>query len=120
MRTKMGKEKRLASKCSTKKEKEVSFVAMIPKHTKVVNEDQVNPVFMFPPLVFGGTGNVLWSVSMETYLKALDCIWFVVVIKDTTTKKSKEDDTRAMDTILRGLSNLVRNKVGQCSLVKYI
>jgi len=48
----MGKEKRLASKCSRGKENEVSFIAIIPKHTEGINDDQDDPTILFPPPVF--------------------------------------------------------------------
>ena len=64
---------------------------------------------------------------METYLKALGAdVWFSVSLgynalkkpKTTTQKEAKRNNKLAIDTILDGLTDLVKSKVGSCASSK--
>jgi hypothetical protein len=64
---------------------------------------------------------------METYLKAIGVdVWFSIASgynafkkpKTGTQKEEKRNNKLAIDTILDGLTNLVKSKVGSCASEK--
>jgi hypothetical protein len=66
---------------------------------------------------------------METYLKALgEDVWFSVASgynalkkpKTAAQKEAKRNNKLAIDTILDGLTNSVKSKVGSCASTKEI
>jgi hypothetical protein len=74
-----------------------------------------------PP--FYGSNFECWSNRMETYLKSLGAdVWFSVSsgynalkkLKTTTEKEAKRNNKLAIDTILDGLTDSVKSKVGSC------
>jgi hypothetical protein len=75
-----------------------------------------------PP--FDGSNFEYWSNIMETYLKYLGAnVWFSVASRYNALKKSKtatQKEARrnkklTIDTILDGLKNSVKSKVGSCA-----
>jgi hypothetical protein len=71
------------------------------------------------------TGKIEWT----TYLKALgEDVWFSVAsrynslkkLKTATEKEAKRNNKMAIDTILDGLTDLVKSKVGSCASAKEI
>jgi hypothetical protein len=80
-----------------------------------------------PP--FDGSNFEYWSDRMETYLKALgEDVWFSVASgynplkkpKTEAQKEAKRNDKLVIDTILDGLTNSVKSKVGSCASEKDI
>jgi hypothetical protein len=80
-----------------------------------------------PP--FDGRNFEYWSNRMETYLKALGAdVWFSVASgynalkkpKTATQKEAKRNNKLAIDTILDGLKDSVKSKVGSCASSKEI
>jgi hypothetical protein len=80
-----------------------------------------------PP--FDGSNFEYWKNRMETYLKALGAdVWISVASgynaskkpKTTTQKEAKRNNKLAIDTILDGLTNSVKSKVGSCASTKYL
>jgi hypothetical protein len=80
-----------------------------------------------PP--FDGSNFEYWSNRMETYLKALGAdVWFSVASgynalkkpKTATHKEAKRNNKLAIDTILDGLTDSVKSKVGSCASSKEI
>jgi hypothetical protein len=80
-----------------------------------------------PP--FDGRNFEYWSNRMETYLKALVAdVWFSVASgynalkkpKTAAQKEAKRNNKLAIDTILDGLTDSVKSKVGSCESSKYI
>jgi hypothetical protein len=72
-----------------------------------------------PP--FDGSNFEYWSNRIETYLKALGAnVWFSVALgynalkkpKIAAQKEGKRNNKLAIDTILDGLTDLVKSKVG--------
>jgi hypothetical protein len=66
---------------------------------------------------------------METYLKALGVdVWFSVASryndlkkpKTTTQKEAKRNNKLAIDTIMDGLTDSVKSKVGSCASLKVL
>ena len=66
---------------------------------------------------------------METYLKCLgEDVWFLVSSgynalkkpKTTTQKEAKRNNKLAIDTILDGLTDSVKSKVGSCASAKHL
>jgi hypothetical protein len=75
-----------------------------------------------PP--FDGRNFEYWKNRMETYLKALGVdVWFSVASgynalkkpKVASQKEAKRNNKMAIDTILDGLTNSVKSKVGSCA-----
>ena len=75
-----------------------------------------------PP--FDGSNFEHWSNRMETYLKSLGVdVWFSVASgynalkkpKTIAQKEAKRNNKLAIDTILDGLTNSVKSKVGSCA-----
>jgi hypothetical protein len=80
-----------------------------------------------PP--FDGSNFEYWSNRMETYLKSLGAyVWFsfssgynaLKKPKTATQKEGKRNNKLAIDTILDGLIDSVKSKVGSCASSKYI
>jgi hypothetical protein len=80
-----------------------------------------------PP--FDGSKFEYWSNRMETYLKALGAdVWFSVASrynalkkpKTAAQKEGKRNNKLAIDTILDGLTDSVKSKVGSCASTKEI
>jgi hypothetical protein len=80
-----------------------------------------------PP--FDGSNFEYWKNRMETYLKDLWAdVWISVASgynaskkpKTTTQKEAKRNNKLAIDTILDGLTDSVKSKVGSCASVKYL
>jgi hypothetical protein len=80
-----------------------------------------------PP--FDGSNFEYWSNRMETYLKALGAdVWFSVASgynalkkpKTAAQKEAKRNNKLAIDTILDGLTDSVKSKVGSCASSKEI
>jgi hypothetical protein len=78
---------------------------------------------------FDGRNFEYWSNRMETYLKALGAyVWFSVASgynalkkpKTPAQKEAKRNNKLAIDTILDGLTDSVKSKVGQCASSKYL
>ena len=72
-------------------------------------------------------GYVFWSTRMKIYLKALGHdVWNSVItdyfppnrIRTPTQKKSKKINSMAMDSILDGLPDDVKEKIGECNSAK--
>jgi hypothetical protein len=75
-----------------------------------------------PP--FDGSNFEYWSNTMETYLKDLgEDVWFSVSSgynalnkpKTTAEKEARRKNKLALDTILDGLTDSVKSKVGSCA-----
>jgi hypothetical protein len=80
-----------------------------------------------PP--FDGSNFEYWSNRMETYLKSLgEYVWFSVASgynalkkpKTATQKEARRNNKLAIDTILDGLTDSVKSKVGSCASTKDI
>jgi hypothetical protein len=80
-----------------------------------------------PP--FDGSNFEYWSNRMETYLKSLGAdVWFSVASgynalkkpKTAAQKEAKRNNKLAIDTILDGLTDSVKSKVGSCASSKEI
>jgi hypothetical protein len=80
-----------------------------------------------PP--FDGSNFEYWSNRMETYLKSLGTyVWFSVASgynalkkpKTTAQKEAKRNNKLAIDTIMDGLTDSVKSKVGSCASSKEI
>jgi hypothetical protein len=80
-----------------------------------------------PP--FDGRNFEYWKNIMENYLKALGAdVWFSVASgynalkkpKSATQKEAKRNNKLTIDTILDGLTNSVKSKVGSCASAKEI
>jgi hypothetical protein len=80
-----------------------------------------------PP--FDGRNFEYWSNRMETYLKSLGAdVWFSVALgynalkkpKTTAQKEAKRNNKLAIDTILDGLTDSMKSKVGSCASSKEI
>jgi hypothetical protein len=78
---------------------------------------------------FDGSNFEYWSNRMETYLKALGAdVWFSVALgynalkkpKTAAQKEAKRNNKLAIDTILDGLTDSVKSKVGSCASSKYL
>jgi hypothetical protein len=77
-----------------------------------------------PP--FDGFNFEYWSNRMETYLKSLgEDVWFSVALgyalkkpKTAAQKEEKRNNKLAIDTILDGLTDSVKSKVGSCASSK--
>ena len=78
-----------------------------------------------PP--FDGSNFEYWKNRMETYLKALGVdVWISVASgynalkkpKTATQKEAKRNNKLAIDTILDGLTDSVKSKVGSCASAK--
>jgi hypothetical protein len=78
-----------------------------------------------PP--FDGRNFEYWSNRMETYLKDLGAdVWFSVASgynalkkpKTAAQKEEKRNNKLAIDTILDGLTDSVKSKVGSCASEK--
>jgi hypothetical protein len=78
-----------------------------------------------PP--FDGINFEYWSNRMETYLKSLGVdVWFSVASgynalkkpKTVAQKEAKRNNKLAIDTILDGLTDSVKSKVGSCASSK--
>jgi hypothetical protein len=78
---------------------------------------------------FHGSNFEYWSNRMETYMKTLGAdVWFSVALgyndlkkpKTATQKEAKRNNKLAIDTILDGLTDSVKSKVGSCASSKYI
>jgi hypothetical protein len=78
-----------------------------------------------PP--FDGSNFEYWKNRMETYLKVLGVdVWFGVASgynalkkpKIAAQKEAKRNNKLAIDTILDRLTDLVKSKVGSCSISK--
>jgi hypothetical protein len=78
-----------------------------------------------PP--FDGRNFEYWKNRMETYLKSLGVyVWFLVGSgynslkkpKTTTQKEVKRNNKLEIDTILDGLTDLVKYEVGSCASEK--
>jgi hypothetical protein len=78
-----------------------------------------------PP--FDGSNFEYWSNRMETYLKYLGAdVWFSVASgynalkkpKTAAQKEAKRNNKLAIDTILDGLTDSVKSKVGSCASTK--
>jgi hypothetical protein len=78
-----------------------------------------------PP--FDGSNFEYWKNRMETYLKSLgEDVWFSVASeynalkkpKTATQKEEKRNNKLAIDTILDGLTDSVKSKVGSCASAK--
>jgi hypothetical protein len=78
--------------------------------------------------LFDGTNYVIWSIRMKTYLQALGYdVWKSIVTgytpsktppTDATGKEACENNTMAMNSILSGLVDSEKSKVGQCTSTK--
>jgi hypothetical protein len=75
-----------------------------------------------PP--FDGSNFEYWSNRMETYLKSLRAdVWFLVASgynalkkpKTVAQKEAKRNNKLTIDTILDGLTDSVKFKVGSCA-----
>ena len=64
-----------------------------------------------------------WSIRMRVYLQSLGfCVWNVVIsdyippkrIWTTSQKESKKNNLKAMEAILDGLPQPIKEKIGQC------
>jgi hypothetical protein len=80
-----------------------------------------------PP--FDGSNFEYWKNRMETYLKALGAyVWISVASgynaskkpKTAAQKEAKRNNKLAIDTILDGLTDSVKSKVGSCASAKYL
>jgi hypothetical protein len=80
-----------------------------------------------PP--FDGRNFEYWKNRMETYLKALGAdVWISVASgynaskkpKTTAQKEEKRNNKLAIDTILDGLTDSVKSKVGSCASAEYL
>jgi hypothetical protein len=80
-----------------------------------------------PP--FDGSNFEYWKNRMETYLKDLGAdVWISVASgynaskkpKSAAQKEAKRNNKLAIDTILDGLTDSVKSKVGSCALAKYL
>jgi hypothetical protein len=78
-----------------------------------------------PP--FDGSNFEYWKNRMETYLKSLGAdVWFLVASgynalkkpMTTSQKEAKRNNKLTIDTILDGLTDSVKSKVGSCALAK--
>jgi hypothetical protein len=76
---------------------------------------------------FDGSNFEYWNNRMETYLKSLGAdVWFSVASgynalkkpKTATQKEAKRNNKLAIDTILDGLTDSVKSKVGSCASSK--
>jgi hypothetical protein len=76
---------------------------------------------------FDGSNFEYWSNRMETYLKVVGAdVWFSVAsgynalkkAKTTAQKEAKRNNKLAIDTILDGLIDSVKSKVGSCASSK--
>jgi hypothetical protein len=80
-----------------------------------------------PP--FDGSNFEYWKNRMETYLKALGAdVWISVASgynaskkpKSAAQKEAKRNNKLAIDTILDGLTDSVKSKVGSCASAKHL
>jgi hypothetical protein len=80
-----------------------------------------------PP--FDGSNFEYWKNRMETYLKALgEDVWISVASgynaskkpKTAAQKEAKRNNKLTIDTILDGLTDSVKSKVGSCASAKYL
>jgi hypothetical protein len=80
-----------------------------------------------PP--FDGSNFEYWKNRMENYLKALGAdVWISVASgynaskkpKTAAQKEAKRNNKLAIDTILDGLTDSVKSKVGSCASTKYL
>jgi hypothetical protein len=80
-----------------------------------------------PP--FDGSNFEYWKNRMETYLKSLGAdVWISVASgynaskkpKTAAQKEAKRNNKLAIDTILDGLTDSVKSKVGSCASAKYL
>jgi hypothetical protein len=80
-----------------------------------------------PP--FDGRNFEYWSNIMETYLKSLgEDVWFSVASgynslkkpKTAAQKEARRNNKLAIDTILDGLRDSMKSKVGSCASTKEI
>ena len=80
-----------------------------------------------PP--FDGSNFEYWSNIMETYLKYLgEDVWFWIALgynalknpKIVAQKEAKGNNKLAIDTILDGLTDSMKSKVGSCASSKEI
>jgi hypothetical protein len=78
-----------------------------------------------PP--FDGSNFEYWSNKMENYLKSLGGdVWFLVASgcnalkkpKTATQKEVRRNNKLEIDTILDGLTDSVKSKVGSCASAK--
>ena len=79
--------------------------------------------------LFDGRNFEYWSNRMETYLKSLGAdVWISVASgynaskkpKSAAQKEAKRNNKLAIDTILDGLADSVKSKVGSCASAKYL
>ena len=68
-----------------------------------------------------------WSIRMRVYLQSLGCgVWSAVIsdyippkrIRTTSQKESKKNNSRAMEAILDGLPQPLKEKIGPCLSAK--
>jgi hypothetical protein len=80
-----------------------------------------------PP--FDGSNFEYWSNRMENYLKSLGAdVWFSVAsrynalkkTKIATQKEARRNNKLAIDTIMNGLTDSVKSRVGSCASEKEI
>jgi hypothetical protein len=80
---------------------------------------------VIPP--FDGSNFEYWSNRMETYLKSFgEDVWFSVASgcnalkkpKTATQKEARRNTKLEIDTILDGLTDSVKSKVGSCASEK--
>ena len=78
---------------------------------------------------FDGSNFEYWKKRMETYLKALGAdVWISVASgynaskkpKTAAQKEAKRNNKLAIDTILDGLTDSVKSKVGSCASAKHL
>jgi hypothetical protein len=78
-----------------------------------------------PP--FDGINFEYWSNRIETYLKSLSAnVWFSVALgynalkkpKTATQNEARRNNKLTIDTILDGLTDSVKSKVGSCASTK--
>jgi len=72
-------------------------------------------------------GYIFWSIRMESHLKALGHdVWNSVItdyfppnrVRTPTQKKAKKINSMAMNTILDGLPDDIKEKIGECNSAK--
>jgi hypothetical protein len=78
---------------------------------------------------FDGSNFEYWKNRMETYLKSLrEDVWISVASEYNASKKpktaaqkeAKSNNKLAIDTILDGLTDSMKSKVGSCASAKYL
>ena len=89
--------------------------------------DQQEGISSNRALLLNKEGYALWSIRMRVYLQSLGYgVWNSVIsyyippkiIRTTSQKESKKNNSRAMEAILDGLPQPIKQNIGQCISTK--